>query len=51
MLAENPTISRAEIARRLWGGTGGGRRNEQAGEIIEDVQRFLKRSIAVEHDA
>jgi hypothetical protein len=51
MLAENPTISRAEAARRLWGGSGAGRRNEQAGELIEDVQRFLKRSIVIEHDA
>jgi hypothetical protein len=51
MLAENPTISRAEIARTLWGGTGGGRRNEQAGELIEDVQRFLSKRTAIEHDA
>lgn len=52
MLAADPNTSRAEIARTLWGGTGGGRRNEQAGELIEDVQRFLKRSTSlVEHDA
>lgn len=50
LLANDPMISQAEIARTLWGGTGGGRRNEQAKELIEDVRRFLAQRETVAHD-
>jgi hypothetical protein len=51
LVAANPNTSRAEIARELWGGKGGGRRNEDAGRLLADVQSLLQRRINVEHDA